>query len=157
MSRIDTWKRNKNLIIEDYKKKKKYIPIINRYYNKLIPILYYHDMFGISNIFKKIFSIFYNLLGFFKPVLRSPIYKHELFEVVTKSTALACQNLMLGLVAEGFDSCPMEGFDEKKVKKILNLNRNCHVVMILGIGKSAKDGVYGERYRIEKDLVIKKV
>ena len=64
---------------------------------------------------------------------------------------------MLGLVAEGFDSCPMEGFDEKKVKKILNLNRNCHVVMILGIGKAAKDGVYGDRYRIEKNLVIKKV
>ena len=129
----------------------------NRYYNKLVPILYYHDTFGISNIVKKLFSIFYSLLGLFKPVLRSPIYKHELFEVVTKSTALACQNLMLGLVAEGFDSCPMEGFDEKKVKKILNLNRNCHVVMILGIGKSAKDGVYGDRYRIEKNLVIKKV
>mgnify|MGYP001398380783 FL=1 len=157
VSRIDTWKRNKDLIIEDYKKKNNYKPIINRYYNKLIPILYYHDIFGISNIVKKIFSIFYNLLGIFKPVLRSPIYKHELFEVVTKSTALACQNLMLGLVAEGFDSCPMEGFDEKKVKKILNLNRNSHVVMILGIGKAAKDGVYGERYRVEKNLVIKKV
>ena len=64
---------------------------------------------------------------------------------------------MLGLVAEGFDSCPMEGFDEKKVKKILNLNRNCHIVMILGIGKAAKDGVYGERYRIEKNLVIKSI
>ena len=58
VSRIDTWKRNKNLIIEDYKKKKKYIPIINRYYNKLVPILYYHDMFGVSNIVKKLFSIF---------------------------------------------------------------------------------------------------
>ena len=40
----------------------------------------------------------------------------------------------------------------RKIKKILNLNRNCHVVMILGIGKAAKDGVYGERYRIEKNL-----
>ena len=97
------------------------------------------------------------MLGFFKPVLRTPIYKHELFEVVTKSTALACQNLMLALVAEGFDSCPMEGFDEKKIKKILNLNNNCHVVMILGIGKSAKDGIYGERFRVDKSLVIKKV
>jgi len=157
VSRIDTWKRNKDLIIEDYKKKNNYKPIISRYYNKLIPILYYHDMFGISNIVKKIFSIFYNMLGFFKPVLRSPIYKHELFEVVTKSTALACQNLMLALVAEGFDSCPMEGFDEKKIKKTLNLNHNCHIVMILGIGKSAKDGVYGERFRVDKNLVIKKV
>ena len=64
---------------------------------------------------------------------------------------------MLALVAEGFDSCPMEGFDEKKIKETLNLNHNCHVVMILGIGKSAKNGVYGERFRVNKNLVIKKI
>ena len=29
---------------------------------------------------------------------------------------------MMSLVAEGFDSCPMEGFDEKRIKKILKLN-----------------------------------
>jgi hypothetical protein len=29
--------------------------------------------------------------------------------------------------------------------------------MILGIGKSAKDGIYGERFRVDKNLVIKKV
>ena len=25
---------------------------------------------------------------------------------------------MMALVAEGFDSCPMEGFDEKRIKNI---------------------------------------
>lgn len=39
----------------------------------------------------------------------------------TKSTALAAQNLMLALRAHGYDSCPMEGFDEHRVKKLLNL------------------------------------
>ena len=71
-------------------------------------------MFGFLILLKNSFQYFTIYLAF-KPVLRSPIYKHELFEVVTKSTALACQNLMLGL-AEGFDSCPMEGFDEKNKK-----------------------------------------
>ena len=42
----------------------------------------------------------------------------------------------MSLVAEGFDSCPMEGFDEKRIKKILKLNWACHVVMIFGIGKN---------------------
>jgi len=64
---------------------------------------------------------------------------------------------MMALVAEGFDSCPMEGFDEKRVKKILKLNWQCHVVMIFGIGQAEKDGTYGERFRIDDALIIKEV
>ena len=52
VARIDTWKRNRNFIIEEYKKRKKLIPIIDRYYNKLIPFVYYHDRFGIFGIGK---------------------------------------------------------------------------------------------------------
>ena len=63
----------------------------------------------------------------------------------------------MSLVAEGFDSCPMEGFDEKKIKKILKLNWSCHVVMIFGIGKADKKGIYGKRFRINEELVIKEV
>ena len=157
VARIDTWKRNRNLIIEEYKKQDKLIPIVNNYYNKLIPFVYYHDRFGISGLLKRIIFIFINIIGFFKPVPRGPIYKHDLFGTVSKTTALACQNFMMSLVAEGFDSCPMEGFDEKKIKKILKLNWSCHVVMIFGIGKADKKGIYGKRFRINEELVIKEV
>ena len=157
VSRIDTWKRNRDLIIEDYKKKNKLLPIINKYYNKLVPLMYYHDRFGISGIIKRIIYLFINILGYFKPIIRGPIYKHQLFETVTKTTALACQNFMMALVAEGFDSCPMEGFDEKRIKKILNLNWKSHVVMIFGIGKADKKGVYGKRFRINNKLSIKEI
>ena len=88
---------------------------------------------------------------------RGPIYKHDLFETVTKTTALACQNFMMSLVAEGFDSCPMEGFDEKRIKKLLKLNWGCHVVMIFGIGKADKKGIYTERFRVNEELVIKEI
>jgi len=157
VARIDTWKRNRNLIVEEYKKQNKFIPIINNYYNKLIPFVYYHDRLGIAGLIKRIIYVFINIFGYFKPVPRGPIYKHELFETVTKTTALACQNFMMALVAEGFDSCPMEGFDEKRIKKILKLNWKCHVVMIFGIGKADSKGIYGERFRIDDDLVIKEV
>jgi len=157
VARIDTWRRNRKFIIEEYKKQNKFIPIINNYYNKLIPFAYYHDRFGIVGLIKRIIFVFINIFGYFKPVPRGPIYKHELFETVTKTTALACQNFMMSLVAEGFDSCPMEGFDEKRIKKILNLNWSCHVVMIFGIGKGDKKGIYNERFRINEDLVIKEV
>ena len=64
---------------------------------------------------------------------------------------------MMALVAEGYASCPMEGFDEKRIKKILNLNWQSHIVMIFGIGEADKNGVYGERFRIDDELVIKEV
>ena len=44
-----------------------------------------------------------------------------------------------------------------RIKKILNLNWRCHVVMIFGIGKADKKGIYGERFRINEELVIKEV
>jgi len=49
----------------------------------------------------------------------------------------------------------MEGFDHKRVKKILKLNNKSHVVMVLGVGKADPKGIYGERFRIDDDLVIK--
>ena len=155
VSRIDTWKRNRNLILKNYKEKGKLIPIVEKYYNKVIPLSYTHDRIGLLGVLKKILSFFIGIVGLFKPVARGPIFKHDVFEIVTKTTALACQNFMMALVAQGYDSCPMEGFDHKRVKKILNLNNKSHVVMVLGVGKSDPKGIYGERFRIDEDLVIK--
>ena len=155
VSRIDTWKRNRNLILKNYKEKGRLIPIVEKYYNKVIPLSYTHDRIGLLGVLKKILSFFISIVGLFKPVARGPIFKHDVFEIVTKTTALACQNFMMALVAQGYDSCPMEGFDHKRVKKILNLNSKSHVVMVLGVGKSDPKGIYGERFRIDEDLVIK--
>ena len=155
VSRIDTWKRNRDLILNDFKKKNKMLPIIEKYYNKVVPISYMHDSIGLLGIVKKIISFFINIVGVFKPMPRGPIFRHDVFEIVTKTTALACQNFMMALVSQGYDSCPMEGFDDKRVKKILKLNNKSHVVMVLGVGKADSKGVYGERFRIDNDLVIK--
>ena len=155
VSRIDTWKRNRNLILKDFKKKKKLLPIVEKYYNKIVPISYIHDSIGLLGIVKKIISFFMNIIGLFKPVPRGPIFRHDVFEIVTKTTALACQNFMMAIVSQGYDSCPMEGFDHKRVKNILKLNNKSHIVMVLGVGKADPKGIYGERFRIDDDLVIK--
>ena len=98
-----------------------------------------------------------DFVGLFKPMPRGPVYKSDLFEIVTKTTALACQNFMMAIVAQGYDSCPMEGFDHKRVKKILNLNNKSHVVMVIAVGKADPKGIYGERFRIDEKLVIKEI
>ena len=157
VARIDTWRRNRDFIIDDYKRREKFPTIVKKYYYKLVPLAYMHDPFGIMGILKKILSIGIGIVGFFRPMPRGPIFRQDLFEIVTKTTALACQNFMMGLVAQGYASCPMEGFDDKRVKKILQLGRNAHIVMVLGVGKENPDGVYGERFRIDSDLVIKEI
>ena len=155
VSRIDTWKRNRNLILKHHKEKGELLPIVEKYYNKVVPLAYAHDRIGILGLLRKIISFFISFIGLFKPVARGPIFRHDVFEIVTKTTALACQNFMMALVAQGYDSCPMEGFDHTRVKKILKLNNKSHVVMVLGVGKADPKGIYGERFRIDEDLVIK--
>ena len=72
-----------------------------------------------------------------------------------KSTALACQNLMLALRAYGYDSCPMEGMDSYKIKKLLNLPRKAQISMVISAGKRAENGVYGQQVRFDKSNFIK--
>jgi nitroreductase len=72
-----------------------------------------------------------------------------------KSTALACQNLMLSLRAYGYDSCPMEGMDSKQIKKLLNLPRRAQITMVISAGKRAENGVYGKQIRFDSDDFIK--
>jgi len=74
----------------------------------------------------------------------------------TKTTALACQNLMLALRAAGYDSCAMEGFDEPRAKRLLHLPAEAHIVMVLAAGKRAEGGV-SPLYRFERDLYVQRI
>jgi nitroreductase len=74
--------------------------------------------------------------------------------VVHKSAALACQTFMLSMKAEGFDSCPMEGFDSIRVKEFLKLPKGAEICMIISVGTAKPQGIYGRRVRIPKEEVI---
>lgn len=74
-----------------------------------------------------------------------------------KSTALACENFVLALRAHGFDSCMMEGFDEPRVRKILNLNDEEFPIMVIAAGERAEDGVFWPQVRFDRRLFIKQV
>ena len=62
----------------------------------------------------------------------------DLRVVVHKSAALAAQNFMLSMSSSGYDTCPMEGFDSVRVKKILNLPSSAEINMIIGCGIRSK-------------------
>jgi nitroreductase len=74
-----------------------------------------------------------------------------------KSTALACENLMLSLRAYGYDSCPMEGMDSTRIKKLLGLSSPAEISMVISAGKRAENGVYGKQIRFESKYFIHEV
>lgn len=75
----------------------------------------------------------------FKKIIGSlPVGRRGLFQWATKSTALACQNLMIAAEALGLNTCPMEGFDCRRLSKFLHLSPRHHeIVMVVAIGKKS--------------------
>ncbi len=71
-----------------------------------------------------------------------------------KSCALACENFMLAIAAQEFDTCPMEGFDESRVKRLLRLGRRASVVMVISVGRRDPRGLWGERFRLPRSEVF---
>ena len=152
IARMDTWKKNKNSILKFLKSSKSSPKSAEKYYKKIVPLVYSQGIFGIIGLIKKI-SIFF--IGMFKVVPREPFSYSDMRVWAHKTTALACENLMLALRAYGYDSCPMEGMDSKRIKNLLNLPKRAEVCMVVSVGKRASNGVYGKRFRLNSDKFIK--
>lgn len=120
------------------------------YYGKLMPLLYSHDRWNFTNTFKKIFTWFRS----FKGLTYWQVSYYDLRTIVHKSAALASQTFMLSMTAEGYATCPMEGFDSKKVKQLLDLPKGAEINMIIGMGVALPEGIYGQRFRIPRDQVV---
>ena len=153
VARRDTWRRNLQLMREAMKKYGS-TKLQEEYYRKVVPAVYVQGPFSILGIIK---YFIITVMGWFRPVPRGPFSVGELFTVLIKTTALACENFMLAVAAQGYGSCPMEGFDERRVKKILGLGRRSRVVMCIGVGVPDPSGIYGERVRFERELFVHEV
>ena len=121
-----------------------------RYYGIIMPLMYRSDFFGITTLIRRSISFF---MGLRKPFYRAGGKSAQRI-TVHKSCALAAQTFMLSIAAEGFHSCPMEGFDEKRVKKFLGLPNGAEINMIISVGLGTEAGVWGNRYRVPYDEVV---
>jgi len=120
------------------------------YYGKLIPMLYNNDLMGIRGGIKKVVAW---LIGLRRPMVRE-VSGTDIRIVTHKSAALAAQTFMLSMVAEGHDTCPVEGFDSKRVKRLLNLPRRAEINMVITCGKRIPEGIYGPRFRVPLNEVV---
>ena len=123
-----------------------------KYYNKLVPTLY-REFFGIFSFARKIVAFF---IGLSRPTYRE-VSRSDLRVIGHKSMALAAENFMISMAAKGMDTCPMEGFDSKRVKKILGLPKSAEISMIIGCGYRDNNGIYGPRFRVPFEEVYRAI
>ena len=109
-----------------------------------MPTIYGFDNFGILSSIKKISTW---VSGIFRPIYRQ-VSLSDMRIVTHKSAGLAAQNFMLSMAEVEYDTCPMEGFDSRLVKKALGLPKKAEINMILACGKRSETGVYGKRFRV---------
>ena len=152
VARLDTWERNRQLMVQELKTLGDDVPAtVFQYYNKVVPLAYNQ---GPLYLFGPIKRLLLKLLAIKKPMPRGPASKADMRVWAHKSTALACQNLMLALRAYGFDSCPMEGMDEVRIRRLLELPRKAEVCMVISAGKRAEQGIYGPQLRLDRSLFV---
>jgi nitroreductase len=129
----------------------KYQKRMLNYYTKIVPFAYSNDWFGIMGFLRWVVS---NGISLFRPMTRMAGINDTRI-VVHKSCALAAQTFMLSIAAEGYESCPMEGFDQVRARKALGLPRQAEIGMIVSVGKGTEKGIWGKRLRVPYDEVVK--
>ena len=98
-------------------------------------ILFMPGPFG---MFAAIKRAFFWLLSLRMVLGTPPLSRQDLFKWAGKSTSLACQNLMIAAEALGMNTCPMEGFDSRRLSRFLGLRSQHHeIVMVIAIGKKS--------------------
>ncbi|NER11395.1 Nitroreductase [Muriicola jejuensis] len=122
------------------------------YYSKVIPAVY-TEFLGIVGWMQ---FLLFSIIGLFRPVYRQ-VRRSDMRIVAHKSAGLAAQNFMLSMASIGYDTCPMEGSDTVRIKKILGLPSGAEINMTIGCGIRDEKGIYGPRFRVPFEEVYKKV
>ncbi|PKP07753.1 MAG: nitroreductase family protein [Bacteroidetes bacterium HGW-Bacteroidetes-5] len=133
-------------------KQEKRVKTWKLYYGYVMPFLYSRFL-GIFGIFRKILV---SIVGLFRPITYQ-VSEADVRVVVHKTCALAAQTFMLAMANEGYDTCPMEGLDSRRVKRLLKLPIGAQINMIISCGIRDNRGVWGDRMRVPFDEIYKRV
>lgn len=147
------WRRSWSKIRSFLEENDAHIQMKN-YYRIVIPFVYRQRFF---NLFMPLKKIVVDIFGFFKPVGRGPWTRRDLMEVSIKSAALAAENFVLAVTAQGYDTCMMEGFDEKRVRRIVGLPWGARVVMVIAVGQAEENEPTLPRFRLPLEEVVHEI
>jgi nitroreductase len=96
------------------------------------------------------------VLHFWKTMGTLPVARQGMFKWATKSASLACQNLIIAAEALGLNTCPMEGFDGRRLGKLLELSGKDHeIVMVIAVGKKSAQHVDQPQWRRPLEATVR--
>ncbi len=121
------------------------------YYGTIMPLLYMR-FFGLLGLFRKLLT---TTIGLFRSITRQ-VSESDARVVVHKSCALAAQTFMIAMANESYDTCPLEGFDSRMLRKALQLPRGAEINMVISCGiRKGNEGIWGERCRVPFEQVYR--
>ena len=119
------------------------------YYGILMPFVYARFC-GILGLFRVLLA---NIISIFRPMMLE-VSEGDVRVVVHKSCALAAQTFMIAMANEGYDTCPLEGLNSRRLKRLLKLPHGAEINMVVSCGiRNGNKGIWGERYRLRKFIV----
>ena len=123
------------------------------YYGKLMPFIYAR-FFGLLGFFRVILA---RTISLFRPMMLE-VSECDMRVTVNKSCALAAQTFMIAMANEGYDTCPLEGFDSRRMKKLLKLPHGAGINMVIPCGiRDGNKGIWGERGRVPFDEIYHRI
>lgn len=159
IARWDRWDETRREIAEWLHTQENIPKLVHSYYDRLARTLYTQGPGDIAGHLRDLTS---TVAGLTRPVPRGPNGREDMRVWATKSTALACENMMLAAKAKGFDSCPMEGNDPLVVGDICDLPRRkwkktWDIPMVISFGYGSDRGTWGAQWRRERSKVVREI
>jgi nitroreductase len=98
------------------------------YCRKMVRLALGRGPLGLGLLWKSLLP----LARFFRPIPLLPAVHRDYW--LAKQAMLPAMTFMLAATERGLATCPMEGFDEARVRRALRLPRRLHIVVIVAVG-----------------------
>lgn len=149
----DTWRRNRDEILRVFESRGPLRKSHGSYYRRIIPMVYTTGPFGLLGPLKRLVG---RLASLFRP-MPNFMSRGDVRVMAHKSTALAAATFMLAARSEGYDTCPMEGFDPWRAKALLGLPRGAEVSMFLAMGRRSEKGIWWDRVLMPREWSVREL
>ncbi len=157
VARPDYWKTRSEFNYEklknEYGESSDKFAKVKSYYKDLMPKVYRNDALGVLGGIKRLMA---TVVGLFRPMVRE-LGKQDIMATIHGSNSLASMTFMYAMTAQGYDTCPLGGFDSVRLKKLLNLPSSTEITMVIACGKGTPSGIWGERHRVPFEEVVRTV
>lgn len=157
LGRSDRWRDGRERMMRAMQERNlSYPKPFDRYYPSDVPIMYTIGPLGLVGVIKRALCAIYRI---FKPLPTIACSHSDMKWWSVKNAAFATMTLMLALAARGFASCPMDGHDKGRVRKLLGLPAGAHPLVVLAVGKPAPEdaAIWGPRIRFPRELFVSEV